>query len=172
MTPEQVTVRSGLISEHIRNWKIYKNADRILFYYPLGNEVSLLPVIEDALSAGKHVAFPRVSGDIMDFYEVSDPGQLREGSFHVMEPVVRNGQEPVRWENGLCFVPGVAFDRSGTRFGYGKGFYDKYFARKSGILLTGCTYECQIAETLPAGEWDRRMDALACESGILKTGHR
>lgn len=158
---------SRRICGHILGWNRYQSAERILFYYPLGNEVSLLGVMQDALAAGRRVAFPKVLGESMEFYEISDLKQLQEGSFHVMEPFVQDGAQPVRWADGLCFVPGTAFDKSGGRLGYGKGYYDRYFADKSGIVLAGCAYECQITAHLPTETWDLKMDLLVSENGWI-----
>lgn len=163
---------SNQLSEHILHWTPYKEAKKVYFYYPLGQEVSLLPVIEDALMHGKQVAFPKVTGNSMNFYEICDLSQLAEGCFHVMEPniVLKQGDDPklADWKHALCFVPGVVFDLSGARFGYGKGYYDRYFTEKSGCRLVGCAYQCQIAERLPVDVWDIKMDNLITENGILK----
>lgn len=160
------------LSEHILHWTVYKEAKQVFFYYPLGQEASLLPVVEDALVHNKQVAFPKVSGNIMDFYEISGLSQLSEGCFHVMEPqiVSKQGDYPklADWSHALCFVPGVVFDLSGARFGYGKGYYDHYFTEKSGCRLVGCAYQCQITERLPEDVWDIKMDHLITENGILK----
>lgn len=155
---------SGLVTE----WDVYQNAQTMFFYYPLRNEVSLLPVIRDALHNGRHAAFPKTVGDEMEFYEISDLGELKAGRFHVMEPVTE-GKQPFCTEPELCFVPGAVFDRAGGRFGYGKGYYDRYFAARKKVILVGCAYGCQIADHLPVDAWDIRMDFLICEHGIIKT---
>lgn len=159
---------SFCLSQQILQWNPYKEAEKIYFYYPLGREVSLLPVIEDAMMRRKQVAFPKVNGDNMEFYEITSLSQLAEGCFHVMEPNFVNGKQGLYpkladWKQALCFVPGVAFDKTGVRFGYGKGYYDRYFSNHSGCRLVGCAYECQVAEKLPADAWDIRMDDLVTE---------
>ena len=165
MPPELTKQLSMQISEHILHWEVYRNAEALYFYYPLGNEVSLLPVIEDALSNGRPTAFPKVMGECMAFYGISHLDELKEGCFHVMEPQTE-GRQPVSWAHALCFVPGTAFDQTGGRFGYGKGYYDRFFSGGSGQILVGCAYGCQIAEALPTDRWDRKMDYLASETGI------
>lgn len=165
MPPELAEQLSLQISEAVLQWEIYRRAEFIFFYYPLGNEVSLLPVVKKALREGKHAAFPKTEGSSMQFYEVTDLKELSEGSFHVMEPLTEDRQ-PVKWEPDVCFVPGVVFDRTGGRFGYGKGFYDRYFAKNRCRNLAGCAYECQIADRLSIDTWDIRMDYLVSESGI------
>ena len=166
MPAELVRRLSAEISQNILEWEVYQHARNVFFYYPLGNEVSLLPVMKDAWLTGKHAAFPKTMGDHMDFYEAAGLQELKEGCFHVMEPESK-GREPVCLEPDLCFVPGTVFDRSGGRFGYGRGYYDRYFAKKDTVKLAGCAYGCQIAEILPVNVWDVRMDFLLSENGII-----
>ena len=165
MSDKAVTCLSAQIADTVTQWEIYQQAEAVYFYYPLGNEVSLLPVIKDAFYRNKKVAFPKVSGKSMEFYQVFGINELKEGTFHVMEPYI-TGRQPVYWNQALCFVPGVVFDKSGGRFGYGKGFYDRYFSLHTSCHLIGCAYECQVVEKLPLEMWDRHMDALVTETGI------
>lgn len=157
------------ISELVLAWDVYQQAETVFFYYPLGKEVSLLPVIEDALRTGKQAAFPKTDGGHMEFYAITELGQLKQGSFHVMEPQCSDRELAVN-NPDICFVPGIVFDRTGGRFGYGRGYYDRYFAdhtHQSMGKLAGCAYSCQIAESLPAHAWDVAMDYLISENGIL-----
>jgi 5-formyltetrahydrofolate cyclo-ligase len=43
-----------------------------LFFYPLKGEVSLLSLAAQLLDMGYAIAFPRVSGETMDFYRVTN----------------------------------------------------------------------------------------------------
>ena len=167
--PSALAARLSLeLSGHILEWERYRQAETVFFYYPLGNEVSLLPVMKDALFQKKRVAFPKTDGERMDFYVVTDLKQLKEGSFHVMEPA-GIGKLPVNQEPDLCFVPGIVFDRAGRRFGYGRGYYDRYFADRKVGIMAGCAYECQIADRLPVHAWDVPMDYVVSECGIGKS---
>lgn len=164
MPPVSVNQLSAQISRYILQWEVYQRADTVFFYHPLGNEASLLPAVKDALAKEKHVAFPKVFGDAMEFYEVFGLHELEEGQFHVMEPFT-DGKSPVR-EPSVCFVPGTVFDQSGGRFGYGRGYYDRYFAGHGSTVLVGCAYGFQIVGWLPVGSLDVGMDYLVSENGI------
>lgn len=160
------------ISGLVLDWELYQQAETVFFYYPLGNEVSLLPVMEQALRTGKQAAFPKTDGEHMEFYKVTDLKQLQEGSFHVMEPPCTDTDLAVK-NPDICFVPGIVFDRAGGRFGYGRGYYDRYFADKyvdkmERCTIVGCAYDCQIAGRLPVHVWDVAMDYLVSEHGIIK----
>ena len=56
-----VQQRSLEISALVLDWEVYQQAGRIFFYYPLGTEVSLVPVMKHALQSGKRIALDRKS---------------------------------------------------------------------------------------------------------------
>ncbi len=140
--------------------------DTFLFYYPLGSEVSLLPLASQMLSLGKTVAFPRVNGETMDFYQVSNlTSDFAEGVFHVMEPQTDKQPDLSR---AICFVPGLMYDRKGFRLGYGKGYYDKYFAAHPEIHRTGICPNRFFMPELPAEATDIAMHDLITENRVYE----
>ena len=58
---------------------------------------------------------------------IDDFMQLKEGAFHVMEPM-ENCVRAVP-DKQPVIVPGSVFGRDGSRYGYGKGYYDRFFAK-------------------------------------------
>jgi len=66
-------------------------------------------------------------------------------------------------------VPGVAFDLSGHRLGYGKGYYDRALSACLPVLeRVGFAYEFQVVEQLPAAAHDCRLTRLVTEQRILR----
>lgn len=121
---------------------------RILLYAALPEEINLDGVF-DALSASLEFYFPRVTGDVMEFYRVKKLEDLEEGNFHVREP--KEACESIEYKEGkyLMLVPGMAFDEEGYRLGYGKGYYDKYLsmnANKDIVTVGVCFKECFVDE--------------------------
>lgn len=137
---------------------------RVYGYYPLGSEVSLIPFYKFLLEGEVPLAFPRVQGMSMDFYQVFSLDDLKEGAFHVMEP--DNACKKAEWEYALCFTPGSVFDRKGGRFGYGKGYYDRYFEKHPRLFRAGIAYENQVEEKLPTEDFDIPINYLITEQGI------
>ena len=86
LAPAQVQGLSEKICRNICRQPWFLQAGTVCFYYPLGNEVDLLPLAREALGMGKELAFPRVEGKGMEFFRVGSLDEFREGSFHVMEP--------------------------------------------------------------------------------------
>lgn len=167
LTEAEVASASEKICSVILGCDIYETAESIGFYYPLGNEVRLNELVKRAWQDGKKTFFPKVQGEDMEFYKITDFSQLKEGCFHVMEPmdIASSKEEPE-----LVFVPGVVFDEEGNRAGYGKGYYDRYFAKHSHSVRVGVAYEMQLANSLPAEPQDIQMQYLATEKGIKEIG--
>lgn len=135
-----------------------------LFLLPIGERSKSPASGRKGIVYGKKVAFPRVEGSEMEFYEVTSLKDFQEGSFHVMEPV---GGEPVAVQNALVLVPGLGFDSRGSRIGYGGGYYDRYFSRHPKHIKVGIAYAVQLVGELEVEEHDISMDGIVTEEGIL-----
>ena len=65
-------------------------------------------------------------------------------------------------------VPGVAFDRRGSRVGFGQGWYDRTLADiaspPEGPLLIGLCYDEQVVSHLPQHRWDRSVQVVVTPS--------
>lgn len=163
LSKEQVVQWSEIICRRLTDTELFQKAEVIYFYYPLGNEVSLLPAAQAALDAGKCIGFPRTEGDVIRFYKTESLMDFQEGCFHVMEPT---GKMVLREENPLILTPGLVFDHQKNRMGYGKGYYDRYIANVPEAVKIGIAYEMQLSETVPIDSYDIPMDYLITEERI------
>lgn len=67
----------------------------------------------------------------------------------------------------IWLVPGLAFDLSGTRLGYGKGIYDRLLEQAStSSLYIGICPSFGLAPALPYASWDIPMDIVVTEVGM------
>jgi 5-formyltetrahydrofolate cyclo-ligase len=57
---------------------------------------------------------------------LTDNTKIKKNQYNIPEPL--NGLEVTTSKIDVVFVPLLAFDKSGHRVGYGKGFYDKFLA--------------------------------------------
>ncbi len=103
----------------------------------------------------------------LEFVRVDSRADLAHGAFGVMEPSGRDLVAPAQLD--LVVVPGVAFDRSGYRLGYGKGFYDRALHDTTAKTVhVGLSYEFQLVGALPAEKHDIGMDLIVTEEHILR----
>lgn len=150
---------TGIIENIIRSWNIFQEFDNdFLCFYPLGSEPDLLPLCEKLLKNGGNLYFPVTEKDGIHFYKVNDPNGFAKGTFNVMEPVDRSVEYAC--EHGVSFTPGLVFDKSMHRIGYGGGYYDRFYAAHPDILRVGvCFSEC-LADEIPHNDWDVEMDMI------------
>jgi len=102
----------------------YGAADSVALYFAVNNEVSTEKIIDYTLLSGKELFLPAVEGGLMFFRRIATRDDLVQGRFGIMQPSA--GCAPVDPEEiELLVVPGVGFDLSVQRVGYGKGYYLK-----------------------------------------------
>lgn len=166
MTEEEILSKSHEIMGSIVSSYDFLQADHVLVYASYGSEVNTTGIIAYAFLLRKKVYCPRVIGEgEMEFYEIHSLNDLKPGYKGIPEPSQENNKpyEPVNGENTLVLMPGVCFDEKGHRIGYGKGFYDRYFANKEKMIKMALAYDNQITESIPVEENDVSYDFLVTE---------
>ena len=138
------------------------------------SEVATLPIIEAAFAAGKKVAVPVVEGAILTVYRIESVDELAPAPFGLLEPkkeLRRKVRRLVATQVRLWLVPGVAFDRTGGRLGYGKGYYDALLSRvKPEVPKVGLGFEMQVIPAVPMGPTDRRLSMIITEEAEYLCG--
>ncbi len=158
-------------SNSIRN-RLFKSEEyqgcRLLFsYLSFGSEADTWEIIKDALSGAfserKRVFLPRVEGKQMNFYEVTELNSLRKSKFGILEPDDSH-QKPFAMDGSECLMllPGLAFDITGNRLGYGAGYYDRYLSEhgERSFHKLALAYDFQVLERIPAESFDIKADTI------------
>lgn len=167
MTRTERFEKSMQIFEQLITVPEFKRADRIYTYVSMDNEIDTIMLIDYSLSLEKRVFVPRVSGRDMEFYEISDISELSPGYMGIYEPDI-NGREPDYSRTGFMCMPGLAFDKSYNRIGYGGGFYDRYLSVENKLYKAALAYEAQLLESIPAQDGDVRPDMIVTEESIYR----
>lgn len=148
----------------------YKNCKTLFAFVSTPIEVDTSAIIASALKDGKRLAVPKcrdTSGQ-MDFYYITSLECLKKGAFSIMEPDETQCRLVSDFSDGLCIVPGLCFDYQGYRLGFGKGYYDRFLEKFSGITVGICYSRC-IEKELPRGIFDKNADILVTEKFINYT---
>ena len=75
----------------------------------------------------------------MTHFLLTDNTKFRKNKYNISEPV--DGLEVPSNKIDVVFVPLLAFDKTGNRVGYGKGFYDKFLLEcKPGTIKIGLSF--------------------------------
>lgn len=161
LTPAGRLTFSQQICQSIAQHPRWRAAQTILAFYPLPDEPDLRPLLEQ-YHRTKRILLPVVQGDSMVVREYEGQASLREGAFHILEPLGPDLPLP-SLQVDLVLVPGVAFDAAGHRLGRGKGYYDQFFANHPKIAATyklGIAFPFQIVEEIPTDPHDVQMDEV------------
>lgn len=164
-TDEQIEKWSREITAKVTNLPEFQSAERILAYADYNHEVMTGFIMEEAWKQGKEVAVPKVVGQDMVFYKLTDFAQLEKGYFGIPEPA---RGEIITWENAVMIMPGVAFDAQNHRVGYGGGFYDRFLEKHPDIKRVALAFDFQILPSVPTEPTDISPEIIVTESRIFQ----
>ena len=134
-------------------------AQTIMAYYSLPDEVNTHALIDELVAEGKTVLLPKVTGDdTMELRRYTGRADLQEGSYHILEPVGERFTDYAAID--LAVIPGVAFTPDGKRLGRGKGYYDRFLTLIPDVYKIGMCFPWQLVDHVPCDEHDIGMDAV------------
>lgn len=139
----------------------FQQAQTILAYYSLPDEVNTHLLIERLLKKGKRVLLPVViDNENMILREYTGQQDLKEGALHIMEPIGKEFPEQAYSQIDVAIIPGMSFDPQGNRLGRGKGYYDKFLQQVPYIYKIGICFDFQKVEHVPSEDTDIIMDEV------------
>ena len=158
MSEEAITEKSNLLAHAFFDTAFYRNAKTIYGYVSYNQEVRTLPILERALRDGKRIALAKCYGDDMRFIQVSDLNTLSKSKNGVPEPLADSplGDD----ETALVLMPGLAFDASGHRLGYGRGYYDKFLASEPNHPTVALCFDFQMMDHIAHDDHDVPVDLV------------
>lgn len=143
---------SARLVEVLRALVVPRPLLRLGVYWPHTDEPDLRPLLLQALRRGAHVCLP-------------DQGLQGWGWRRVLAvcdnaPVLGEATAPE-----IALVPGIGFDTSGRRLGYGRGIYDRLLAATPTIAV-GVAFPVSCVRKIPSDIWDVPMHMVATPFGI------
>lgn len=164
-------VLAGALSvrEHLRTWTVFRDAKCVCCYVSVRSEMPTPGIIIRAHESGKRVIVPKVVGDNLKFAQINSlTDDLKRGTFGVLEPLDSCTEVPIE-EADICLIPGVVFDEHGNRFGYGKGYYDRFLKNlPPNIPTVGMAFDSQVLDSIPVDPTDVPVKYLVTpERGIF-----
>lgn len=161
--------RDRRICEYAQGLVSFRFAEYVLLYAATDDEIDIYNIANIALERGKKIAFPRCRKEdhTMKYHIVTSLDQLFPDNYGINEPPEDLPVYDPENDTGsaICFVPGLVFDRSGFRLGYGKGFYDRFLSAFKGSSV-GIIYSDFILPEVPRGRFDMKVDILLSEKGV------
>lgn len=188
--PEALAALSILAQRQLLSQEAWKKAKSVALYKPTQNEVDTELLLDTAGIECKKVFLPRVrKGEkgLMDFAVCRGPQELVRGAYNILEPdpalcpactfapeaECPQGSDTVLPPPDIFIIPGLAFDKSGRRLGFGGGYYDRFLVNpllRERSFFIGFAYSFQVLESLDRAveEWDQPVHALCTDSGYME----
>ena len=160
---------SGEISKRVISLDEVKNAESILCFVGKEFEISTVDIFRYAFEMGKAVAAPVCVGEDMIFRYIESFDDLEPGSFSVKEPK-EYCREAAVTDRIVCITPGLCYNMDGSRIGYGKGYYDRFFAKNKCIKIGLCLDEF-IRDFAPDTN-DIAVDIIVTQSRVIRSTGR
>lgn len=145
-------ISSKLISL-LQQRKYYKEAQNVMLFFPLENEVD----ITDILTDDKNFYLPRVRGEDLEVCPYKKGDTLKTSALGLQEPINTATASSIL---DLVIVPALMVDRNNYRLGYGKGFYDKFLAQNPLVISVTLIPNELIVEKLPVEEHDMKLSDI------------
>lgn len=168
LSTNEVQTKSNKIIEQFILLPQYMKAKTLLVYLPFKNEIDTKPLIKKSWQDNKRILVPVCQPEkkllLSDLYSFNE---LKANKYGILEPAKEHQRSTPHEEVDLAIIPGVAFDYSGYRLGYGGGYYDRFLDN----LLPDCTkiglvFDFQLIDKVPTEPHDTRVDIILTENRI------
>ena len=115
----------------------------------------------------KQVILPRTKGSELEHILLTDITKLKINGLGIPEP--EKGIKISPEQIDVIFLPLLAWDKSGNRLGYGKGFYDNFLSLcKTNTIKVGLSFFDPVDKIVDIRSEDIRMDFCVNPEGIKK----
>ncbi|EHI70765.1 5-formyltetrahydrofolate cyclo-ligase [Streptococcus ictaluri] len=145
--------------EELTKSEAYQKARTIATYLAMPHEYQTQALIEQAIQDKKTVLIPKTYPQGKMIFVPYHLNELMKTAFGLLEPKsdVPFAKEAI----DMIHVPGLVFNASGHRIGYGAGYYDRYLADYSGMTVSAI-YKSQLRSFEPE-DHDVAVSEVYCQ---------
>ncbi len=148
--------KDNLIYQKVINNKDILSSKTLLIYISINSEIDTIKIINYFLNT-KNIAVPKIIDNNMFFCYVTNLNDLTPGKYNIPEPT--NENIVTDFDNAICIVPGICYDKKNYRVGYGKGYYDRFLSKNKIKTIGLCYKECMI-EKIDNDKYDYKIDEV------------
>jgi 5-formyltetrahydrofolate cyclo-ligase len=157
---EEFTRLEKLVVDRLLELPALRKGNNVHTYLPLRNkrEIDTWPVVRWLWMQKKMVSVPALARDmpVMECVELNETDQLELVQWGLEEPLVKRKTHPENIDTAI--VPLLCFDANGHRVGYGKGYYDRFFAVAPQCLKIGLSLFGPVAAIADINNMDVPLD--------------
>lgn len=152
----------------------------VLIYLPIAPEVDIHPVVRSLWQRGYRTAAPvaRKEPRMLEWRQVRGYEDLLPGTWGILEPSSDCPLVSDAHKAALVLVPGLAFDHSGGRLGYGGGYYDRFLGQVTSagqdqkgqrMVKLAAAFDFQLVSQVPVEQHDCPVDYIITERQTVCT---
>jgi len=165
LSPEDRASASRTIMHHLLSLDEVGTARAVFSYISHGNEVDTHALLRHFLGRGMTVAVPKIlPGKGMIAVPFTRWEDLAPAVLGILTP---SSDIPCAAPFDIIITPGLGFTAEGRRIGYGRGYYDRWFAEHRPVKKIALAFEEQMIEAMPCDENDIPVDILITEKRII-----
>jgi 5-formyltetrahydrofolate cyclo-ligase len=150
-----------------------QDVNTLLSFWPMTgkNEIDTHLITDFILfqNPGIQIAYPVIDFVACTMHAIltNDDTEFKQNEYAILEPI--SGEELDAADIDAILIPLLAFDKSGHRIGYGKGFYDRYLAGcREDVLKIGLSYFEPEEKIDDAGEHDIKLNYCITPENIYE----
>ena len=170
LSAADVAAHSQRIADALFATSFWQQSQTVMLYLSFQNEVATRAIYQRGWQEGKTMLLPicAPSGGLMEMSVLPSFDQLVPNRYGIDELPAHLQQIVSPEIIDLCLIPGIAFDKTGTRLGFGAGYYDRYLLRVSPRApRIALAYECQLHPgSLPKDQYDLPMQYILTEQQL------
>jgi 5-formyltetrahydrofolate cyclo-ligase len=171
LSVDEISEKSHIIIDALKILPEFINSVLPMIYVSFRSEVFTHDLIKERLKNNLNVTVPLTISREKRLvpYKINDFSSLKKGYYGIPEPdsVSEKAVNPA--DIDCVIVPGSVFDRRGGRYGYGGGFYDRFFGERPKAVKIGLAFELQVQDFISLKDHDVKMDIIVIENGIINT---
>lgn len=171
LSAEEVQLRSQQIADLYFEHFPPQPGQTVHVFLPIvkNNEVNTWTIIErlrlEYPEVRVAVPVTDVAQNVLSHHHLTTGAVLVENGWGIPEP--QHATVIEAREVDVVLVPLLAFDVSGHRVGYGRGFYDRFLADcHTDVVKIGLSLERPVAHIADPNVFDMRLDAVVMPEGV------
>lgn len=169
MSYQQYRDRSRTLSKHLLQQKDVLEAKTIAITLSNKPEVDTSFIIEQLWKMNKRVVVPKcnVQERTMQFHAIDTFAQTERAYKNILEPIPELCEAVDKAQIDCMIVPGVVFDESGYRVGFGGGYYDRYLQDYQGVTIA-LIFDEQFINEVPRESHDLPVHIIVGEHKTIR----
>lgn len=147
----------------------FARAQTVLTYAALPAEIDPSIATAELRDRGVRIAYTRIEAPgILGMHLVESEIELIPGPLSIRQPS-QSSPRVAHDEIDLVIVPGLAFDETGARLGYGGGYFDRLLPLlRPDCARIGIAFDEQLLPSIPAEEHDQHVDVVVTPSRVVR----